>query len=631
MTEDLDPQTQQPNTDTPVDTENEQTPTAQTEAPAVEENADEHDSVTTGGDSVDGPIDDDGVDRGSGTAESTESASGKQADSVDGDGDNDAGDSESDATSTSVTDGGDDNASQDATPPVEAPIEVSSEEELDAVMDSMMDAVEAMKDAAAPADPEEAEAASSFVPGETPVADPGTTMPSFLQLEHPTIGSDAVEPHTAGFSVIEGGTGQFERQQAEIADDGATAPEPSPVAEPQRPAGRQRDLGAAVADTANAVGTFIAQGASAMREMNAAKKALIDARSHLEELDRRIADQAEELETRQDIAARYPQIVKEQQAAILAAQKAEAAAEISRDEYKAKGEELKAKLAQIKEEDAQTEIRLKAAVDAVEARESSSRENGNRLTRRVEDARRIRDKVQAERDAGVAAAKQTVDAAKAQLQTLRKEYAELQRNPSANSANYTVRTNELSSAISDAADALRKAEEDLPRVTADLDHSLAAAVEAVKQAETPIADATRAHQTVTTEADAARDELQSAKAAAAERQRDLREQIAAADKARREQEQAITDARSDAAHAQELIDQATEVHEHPEVTEAVAGALARDRAERQDAEREVAGLEAAEHTVRERTRESRIKFTGAIVCIIAIVAVIIVAWLFLTR
>ena len=133
--------------------------------------------------------------------------------------------------------------------------------------------------------------------------------------------------------------------------------------------------------------------------------------------------------------------------------------------------ELKAQLEQIKEEDDATERRLKAALDAVEAREASSRETGNRLVRRLEDSKRIRDKVQAERDAGVAAAQQTVDATRAQLETLRREYAELQRNPSANPANYTVRTSELSMQISDTADALRKAEEDVPHITADLEHS----------------------------------------------------------------------------------------------------------------------------------------------------------------
>lgn len=525
----------------------------------------------------------------------------------------------------------DDAPEKDAAPQAEGPIKVSSEEELDAVMDSMMDAVKAMKDAVADADidaeeEETAEAASTFVPGETPVADQGSTLPSFLQLEHPTIGADAIDPHAAGFSVVEGGTGSIATSQA---PDAGTANVAHPTA-PHAPAA-SRDLGGAVSNTASAVGAFIAQGASAMREMNAAKKALADARAHLAELEQRIADQGEELETRQDIAGRYDQIVAEQRQTIDTAQKTAAAAEIGRDTHTAKATELKAQLEQIKEEDDATERRLKAALDAVEAREASSRETGNRLVRRLEDSKRIRDKVQAERDAGVAAAQQTVDATRAQLETLRHEYAELQRNPSANPANYTVRTSELSMQISDTADALRKAEEDVPNITADLEHSLAAAEHAVEQAQAPIADAKRAHQAVTAEADATRDELQTAKAAAATRQRELREKIAAEDKARREQEQAIANAQADVAHAQSIIEQATEVHDHPEITESLAGSLARDKAEHAETEREVAQLEAAEDDVRERTRDSRIKFTGAIVCIVAVILVIILVWLFASK
>lgn len=525
----------------------------------------------------------------------------------------------------------DDAPAQDDVPQAAGPIEVSSEEELDAVMDSMMDAVKAMKDAVADADidaeeEEAAEAASTFVPGETPVADQGSTMPSFLQLEHPTIGADAVDPHAAGFSVVEGGTGNIAAPQAADADAADTA---RPTA-PHSPAA-SRDLGTAVSNTANAVGTFIAQGASAMREMNAAKKALADARAHLAELEQRIADQAEELEARQDIAGRYEQIVADQRQAIATAQKTAAAAEIDRDVHASKVAELKGQLEQMKTEDDATELRLKAALDAVEAREASSRETGNRLVRRLEDSKRIRDKVQAERDAGIAAAQQTVDATRAQLETLRHEYAELQRNPSANPANYTVRTSELSMQISDTADALRKAEEDVQRITADLEHSLAAAEQAVEQAQAPIAEAKRAHQAVTAEADAARDELQTAKTAAATRQRELREKIAAEDKARRDQEQSIANAQADAAHAQSIIEQANEVHDHPEITESLAGSLARDKAEHAETEREVAQLEATEDAVRERTRDSRIKFTGAIVCIVAAILVIILVWLFASK
>ena len=581
MTDELDPQTQQ-HIDDPADV------TTDTDA------------VTCDGTDVDGPILDE-----SATAETPESEN--------------------------ADDQNDDAPAQDDAPQAAGPIEVSSEEELDAVMDSMMDAVKAMKDAVADADidaeeEEAAEAASTFVPGETPVADQGSTMPSFLQLEHPTIGADAVDPHAAGFSVVEGGTGNIAAPQAADSDAADTA---RPTA-PQSPAA-SRDLGTAVSNTANAVGTFIAQGASAMREMNAAKKALADARAHLAELEQRIADQAEELETRQDIAGRYDQIVADQRQAIATAQKTAAAAEIDRDAHAAKATELKGQFEQMKTEDDATELRLKATLDTVEAREASSRETGNRLVRRLEDSKRIRDKVQAERDAGIAAAQQTVDATRAQLETLRHEYAELQRNPSANPANYTVRTSELSMQISDTADALRKAEEDVPRITADLEHSLAAAEQAVEQAQAPIAEAKRAHQAVTAEADAARDELQTAKTAAATRQRELREKIAAEDKARRDQEQSIANAQADAAHAQSIIEQATEVHDHPEITESLAGSLARDKAEHAETEREVTQLEATEDAVRERTRDSRIKFTGAIVCIAAAILVIILIWLFASK
>ena len=62
------------------------------------------------------------------------------------------------------------------------------------------------------------------------------------------------------------------------------------------------------------------------------------------------------------------------------------------------------------------------------------------------------------------------------------------------------------------------------------------------------------------------------------------EKIAAEDKARRDQEQGIANAQADAAHAQSIIEQATEVHDHPEITESLAGSLARDKAEHAETE-----------------------------------------------
>ena len=58
---------------------------------------------------------------------------------------------------------------------------------------------------------------------------------------------------------------------------------------------------------------------------------------------------------------------------------------------------------------------------------------------------------------------------------------------------------------------------------------------------------------------------------------------------------------------------------------------ARDKAEHAGTEREGTQLEATEDAVRERTRDSRIKFTGAIVCIVAAILVIILIWLFASK
>ena len=73
------------------------------------------------------------------------------------------------------------------------------------------------------------------------------------------------------------------------------------------------------------------------------------------------------------------------------------------------------------------------------------------------------------------------------------------------------------------------------------------------------------------------------------------------------------------------------MHDHPEITESLAGSLARDKAEYTETEREVDQLEAAEDDVRKRTRDSHVKFTGAIACIVAVILVIVLIWLFASK
>lgn len=386
------------------------------------------------------------------------------------------------------------------------------------------------------------------------------------------------------------------------------------------------------ASPVEAVGSFFSEGAAAVREMSAARKAHAEAREQLEQLDATIADEEAELAHRREVAANYHAIISSETARRDGATKAEQAAEVEQARIQGEIDALKERLQQMKDADSQTEKRLKAALDAAEAREASSRENGARLQRRLDDAKRNLEKAEEDQKNGVAAAQAAVESAESRLAMLHDEYAEVQRNPSANSAAYSVRADELQTEISDAAHELQSARDDLPRITQELEDALAHARKAVSEAEKPMDDAKQAFREVSSAADEARNTYREAKDDATERQRKLKEEISGKEKERRVQEQAAEDARAEASEAQALIDEANDIHAHPEVTETIAARLEADRAEREEQAVEVEQLASTEKAVRERTRGSRARFIGAIVGIVVlVVAVIALVIVFMNR
>lgn len=499
------------------------------------------------------------------------------------------------------------------------------------------------------ADPQDADA--------EPTSAQAPLMPAFLTREEYEQVGDDPDPLPEGFEVIDGGMSDdplieiasYAPQQhahAPVAMPGAApAPQAAPYGAPAQaeaplppvqppvqsaPAQMQKSPQAPEANgpgAAQAVGAFITEGVGAVRQVSAAKRAHASAREELEQLEQTILEQQDELAHRRDIEERYSQIIEEESArqdqAILNIAQAKAA----QDSIRAAVDALKEKLTAVREADAQTEKRLKAAVDAAEGKEASSRESGTRLQRRLDDAKKSLEKAETEREVAIDTAQRAIDAAAARLATLREEFAEVQRNPSANSAAYSVRSNELQLEISDAAEELRQAQHALPVITEEVERSLATARAMVEEAKKPIDAAKRAHREVTNEADEARDALDTAKNAAAERQREIRDQIAAQEKAIKEQDRLIAGEQAEADDAQAVMDEANDIHAHPEITEALEADLERNRAERAEQASEVQELADAERDVRQRTHDSRVRFMGAIGIGAAIVlALIVLAW-----
>ena len=447
-------------------------------------------------------------------------------------------------------------------------------------------------------------------------------LPGFLTREEYEQVGDDPDPLPRGFEVIDG-TGAMPSVNPERAQAAASAPhagdEGTSAADPQ-----------AEQSAAQAVGAFLSAGADAVRQVNAAKRAHDTARGELEELDRSIAAHEEELDHRRDIANRYQQIVEDETARQDAALAAASEARTRQDAVRAQITQLKERLQQAKEEDAQTEKRYRAAVDAAEAKESSSRESGSRLQRRLDDAKKNLTQAENEKTSGIQTAQQAVESANARLDTLRDEFVEVQRNPSANSAAYSVRTTELQNEIADATDELRRAKAELPRIQAEIERNLTSARAMVAEAQKPIDDAKKAFRAVTAEADKARDELDRVRREASARQRELRDQIADQEKAAREQEKRAEEAQAEADDARAALDEATDIHEHPEVTEGLNAHLEELHRRRDEKLGQVEHLAATEQDIRERTRGSRYQFIAAVAGAIALVVVIAIAWVALS-
>ncbi len=462
------------------------------------------------------------------------------------------------------------------------------------------------------------------------------SMPRFLTREEYENFGDDPEPLPEGFEVIEGGAGNTGSMPPVSA-----APSPAPAEPEQNGPSRGEHFARAASEAASAasvaakeaastVNAFIRQGVGAVREMSDAKRAHAEAREQLEELKHRITDQTAELEHRRDVTERYPEIIQEQTTRKSSAAASIKAAQALQKTIQDNIDMLKKQLDDMRASDEATEKRLKSALEAAENREESARDAANRLKRRLSDAQRAVEKAQETKATNIETAQHAVEAANARLNTLREEYAELQRNPSANSAAYSVRDNQLSAEIADATEELRRAKENLPRVTADAEATLLAAKSALAEAERPVAEAKDSFRGIADETGNARDALEASRKEASDRQKALKSKISEQERAYRDQQRAQEEAQAEIADADDTITKAAEIHDNPDVTDRIAASLAADTAEHDELMQQVQALAETEANVRERTRDSRVKFIGAIAAVVVVIVIIAAIWFALT-
>lgn len=452
-------------------------------------------------------------------------------------------------------------------------------------------------------------------------------IPRFLTRDQYEQVGDDPDPLPTGFEVIDGGISATGGAQTPTVPDEESVPKEALPAKPEDGAAQAvAKAGAAIADAAASVGSMLSQGMGAVREVSAARRAHSEARDHLDELSQVIEENEDELTHRRDVEANYAQIVAEQTARQASCLESVRAAVAAQQAIAKTIDDLKQSLSAMKDADKATEKRLKSALDAAESQEASAREGANRLVRRVTDAQRGLESAKADRETNLAAARKAVESAQARLNALREEFAEIQRNPSANSAAYSVRGTELENDISDATEQLRTAQEQLPRLTAELDQSIADAEAVVAEANKPIEEARSSFRDVSNATAEARDALDAARKDAETRQKELRSQINEQEKALKNQQKAQQEAQDDADNAAEILADANDIHAHPEITQQLAARIDSDKQYQAQQMQQVESLAATEKNVREQTRTSRLKFVGIVAAIVVAVALLIFCW-----
>lgn len=379
-----------------------------------------------------------------------------------------------------------------------------------------------------------------------------------------------------------------------------------------------------VSDAARNVGTIFSEGVSALRAVSSAHRAHAEAKSALKELLAQIEENTDLLDHRREVARDYDAIVAAQTAERDKAERDEREAAAAQEGVAGTLAELERRLKAMQDEDDLDEKRLRDAWDEARANEKSARDGLEIAEHGLAEAQQMLDQARATQERTAASAQRDLDEATAELDQLRAEYAKIQRTPSANSAAYSVKSEELELKISDAAARRTKAQLDIPRLGAASANAVAAAEDAVAEARLPLEQAEKFHRGTVEAAERAQAELDSARKAAERRQRSLRDEISGVRKAQRDREQAVSDAQARREVAEALIAEAEEIHAHPEKTEELARTLAAQVAERDERQQAVAALAEQEQGIRARTHAERVRLGLAAAAVAAVILVIVI-------
>lgn len=362
-----------------------------------------------------------------------------------------------------------------------------------------------------------------------------------------------------------------------------------------------------------------AGGFAAVRQVRAASKEHSNARSELKKAESALAEDKKVLDHRVDVTRSYAQIVSEQTKARTNAEKAKAAAERRIEALKEEHDKLAGELEAMRSEHAEALKPFQNVMESTRGRADDTAKLLSEAKKAVKAAQTEAIDAQARREQRISAANKAYDNAQARLRKLNADFEELKGRPDTDAGAIARMEQEISAEKAH----LESTKADIPLVTDEAQKNVDAAQRHLWNQQQALDSAQKAAEEASTEAKRRKAEYD-------ERYQSFQTEEATLDNDVVQREMGIRDASKDRdtaqaniEAAQKLLDEAEDIHAHPEVTKKLAESVAEKQHLVDIQKQEVSSLARSEKQLRSSTRKQRITFISLLIVIAAVILLII--------
>lgn len=368
-------------------------------------------------------------------------------------------------------------------------------------------------------------------------------------------------------------------------------------------------------------GRSIAGGFSAIREVRRAAKQRSDAQTDLREIERGLEEDRTLLAHREDVERNFDSIVDSQLAEIEQAEQEAKEAETQANEQLARAKELKGELRAMR---VRHEQKLRPYRNLMESSRGRSDDAAKALAnarRSVRNAETALNSATKSRQQRIDAANRAVDNAQQRWNSVQNEHdALMQPDSGATSAAISKVEGELAAEQAH----LEAARADVVQVTKEAQQSVDQAQKNLWAQQQQLSTAEKVAAEAKEKATAHKDEYDGMYRDAQAKEKAKEDAIRSCETRVRDLQKTQDDSLGRAKAAQVLLDEANEIHAHPETTEGLRQRIADEEEDLEAAEAELESLASNERELRRSTRGARIAFAVAIV--VAIVLICVLVW-----